>query len=422
MHITVVTPTHDTTWLGETWASLQAQAHEDWNWLLLPNGGATIPASIRGDNRVLVLDQETDMVGNVGALKQRLCNQAVGPVIVELDHDDILTPDCLTEVAAAIGDPYKPAFVYSDFVQFWPQHQSHVFGSAQGWETYPFEYNERIYTAMRAFEPNASSVRQIYYAPNHVRAWTKAAYVAAGGHDPELPVCDDHDLVCRMYLAEVPFRHIPRVLYLYRERCDETAMQNSFRKFRDDGTLEKVHHRNQNRYTWKLAHEWCRRAGLAKYDLGGRIDCPAGYTSVDLHGADVICDVTKGMPFEDNSVGIFRAADFLEHIPREHVIPFMNEMWRCLAPGGWLISRTPSTGGKGAWCDPTHASFWNDLSFRYYSDRRYAAYVPEITCRFEATRVWECYPSDWHKRNELKYVYADLVALKGQRHPGLQLI
>ena len=53
------------------------------------------------------------------------------------------------------------------------------------------------------------------------------------------------------------------------------------------------------------------------------------------------------MPFEDDSVGIFRAADFLEHIPREQVVPFMNEMWRCLAPGGWLISRTPVDGRQG---------------------------------------------------------------------------
>lgn len=422
MHVTVFTPTHDVTWLSETWASLRAQTYEDWDWLLLPNGGARIPADITADVRVKVLAEDWTMTGNVGALKRQLCNHAAGPVLIELDHDDILTPDCLAEVAAAIGDPLQPAFVYSDFVQFWPDHTSHVYPEDQGWETYPFEYGGRSYAAQRSFEPDASSLRRIYYAPNHVRAWTKAAYAAVGGHDPELPICDDHDLICRMYLAGVPFQHVPKVLYLYRDRAEETPMQNSFRKFRDDGTLEKVHHRNQNRYTWKLAFEWCRRAGLAKYDLGGRIDCPEGYTSVDLRDADVICDVTKGMPFEDNSVGIFRAADFLEHIPREYVVPFMNEMWRRPAPGGWLISRTPSTGGKGAFCDPTHASFWNDLNFRYYSDRRYAAYVPEITCRFQAARVWECYPSDWHKQLELKYVYADMVALKGQRFPGLQLI
>ena len=243
-------------------------------------------------------------------------------------------------------------FVYSDFVQFWPEHESHVFDASHGWETYPFEHGDRLYTAIRAFEPDPSSLRQIYYAPNHVRAWTRAGYTAAGGHDPELPVCDDHDLICRTYLAGVQFHHIPKVLYLYRERAGEPMVQNSYRTFRDDGTLERVHHRNQNRYTWKLIHSWCVRAGLPMYDLGGRIDCPATYKSIDLRDADIICDVTKGLPFEDSTVGIFRAADFLEHIPREHVIFVMNELWRCLVPGGWIISRTPSTGGKGALVRP----------------------------------------------------------------------
>jgi hypothetical protein len=421
MHVSVITPTHNTTWLGDAWTSLRAQAHDDWDWTVLPNDGARIPPDIAADGRVRVLPEDWTTGCNVGALKRQLCNHAAGPLIVELDHDDILTPDCLVEVVKAAGDD-EHAFVYSDFVQFFPDRRSYVFDAKQGWESYPYLFDDHEFTAMRAFEPCASSIRQVYWAPNHVRAWTKAAYMMVGGHDPELPVCDDHDLVCRLYLAGVPFRHIPKPLYLYRERAGSAHTQNSYRSFHDDGTLERAHHRNQNRYTWKLAMEWCRRAGLPMYDLGGRIDCPEGYQSVDLRDADVCCDVTEGLPFEDSSVGVFRAADFLEHIPIGKVVPLMNELWRCLAPGGWLISRTPSTGGKGAFCDPTHASFWNDLSFRYYTDKRYAAYVPEITCRFEATRVWECYPSQWHKKNDLKYVYADLVALKGQRHPGLQAI
>jgi SAM-dependent methyltransferase len=426
MHVSVITPTHDCRWLGDAWRSLQAQTHPHWNWLLMPNGGAEIPAEIARDARVWVLPAAEGEEGKVGALKRRLADLAPGPVVLELDHDDILTPDCLAEVVRAVGEDEdaadRPVFFYSDFVQFWPDGRSHTFDAKYGWESYPTMVDGKEYRAMRAFPPDASSLRQIYYAPNHVRAWTKAAYKLAGGHDPSLPVCDDFDLVCKLYLAGVEFCHIPRPLYLYRERAGKVSPRNSYREFRADGTLERIHARLQATSTWKLIHEWCRRARLPRYDLGGRIGCPAGYTSVDLHGAQVNCDLTAGFPFPDDSVGIFRAADFLEHIPREKVIFVMNEIWRCLAPGGWLISRTPSTGGYGAYCDPTHASFWNLLSFRYYTDRRYAAYVPEIRCRFQAARVWECYPSKWHEDQKLFYVYADLCALKGQRQAGEQLI
>jgi SAM-dependent methyltransferase len=97
----------------------------------------------------------------------------------------------------------------------------------------------------------------------------------------------------------------------------------------------------------------------------------------------------------------------------------MNEIYRVLAPGGWLLSATPSTDGRGAFQDPTHCSFWNPNSFWYFVRQAQRQYVPGITARFQGTRIWQEYPSEWHKEHQILYVYADLVALKGQRQPGL---
>ncbi len=41
----------------------------------------------------------------------------------------------------------------------------------------------------------------------------------------------------------------------------------------------------------------------------------------------------------------------------------MQEAHRCLTPGGWFLTLTPSTDGRGAFQDPTHVSFWNSNSF-----------------------------------------------------------
>jgi O-antigen biosynthesis protein len=172
-------------------------------------------------------------------------------------------------------------------------------------------------------------------------------------------------------------------------------------------------------------------------DLGGGHNSPAGYQSVDLVGGDINCDIRHGLPFADNSVACVRAYDFLEHIPHCHdsscnhgedgvtarcVVGVMNEIYRVLAPGGWLISRTPSTDGRGAFQDPTHVSFWNPNSFWYYTRAEQARYVPGIRCRFQATRIWQSFPSDWHKTHNILYVHADLVALKGQQQPGISEI
>jgi hypothetical protein len=89
-----------------------------------------------------------------------------------------------------------------------------------------------------------------------------------------------------------------------------------------------------------------------------------------------------------------------------------------LAPGGWLVSATPSSDGRGAYQDPTHVSFWNPNSFWYYTRRDQARFVPGITCPFQGARVWQTFPDEWHRVHNIPYVYADLVALKGQRQAG----
>jgi len=57
----------------------------------------------------------------------------------------------------------------------------------------------------------------------------------------------------------------------------------------------------------------------------------------------------------DNAVGLVRAVDFLEHVPDK--IRLMNELFRVLAPDGIVATLTPSTNGKGTFCDPTRVFY-----------------------------------------------------------------
>lgn len=75
-------------------------------------------------------------------------------------------------------------------------------------------------------------------------------------------------------------------------------------------------------------------------------------------------DLSKAWPWDDSSVDLLRAFDFIEHLPDK--IFTMNEAWRVLKPEGRFHVFVPVTPGAGAWCDPTHVSYWNRLSFDYY--------------------------------------------------------
>jgi SAM-dependent methyltransferase len=375
-----------------------------------------------------VVPFDGDKHGIVGALKRFACEQCLGDYLVELDHDDLLVPQALEVLGRAIEENENPDFLYSDFVEFRPDWTSRAYEEKYGWESYEVSFFGRSHTAMRAFPPTAAALQQIFYAPNHVRVWRRDTYFAIGGHDPDMPICDDQDLLIRTYLAGKRFVHIPEVLYFYRL---QDAGGNTYLERNKE--IQEKQQEIANKYIYALIEEECRRNNMPRVDLGGGHGSPSGYLAVDLVGGDVCCDIRQGLPFEDNSIGCVRAYDFLEHIPHcpdsscEHgangrpmcVVGIMNEIYRVLAPGGWLISRTPSTDGRGAFQDPTHCSFWNPNSFWYYTRHQQAQYVRGIDCRFQATRIWQAHPSDWHRNNNILYVFADLVALKGQRQPGM---
>lgn len=81
---------------------------------------------------------------------------------------------------------------------------------------------------------------------------------------------------------------------------------------------------------------------------------------------DLICDISKGLPYEDNTVDEVLALDFIEHLERHEVIFLMDEIYRVLKPNGIFYHRTPSSDGRGCWQDPTHKSAWNINTWRFY--------------------------------------------------------
>lgn len=428
MLISIFTPTHDTRYLGEVYDSLLEQDDVSWEWVIVPNGDVgPISDSLLADDRVRVCPAPAGMSG-IGRLKKYACTQCHGEYFLELDHDDLLTRGALKTIRKWIEKENRPGFLFSDFVNFYEDGQCQVYREEFGWTSYAFPYKGNDYVAMRAFEVTPSSLSLIFFAPNHVRIWSRKTYEESGGHDESMEVGDDHELLCRTYLSGANMVHIPEVLYLYRLQAGK---KNTF--LQQNQAIQTIQQETSNQYVYKLIEEWCRREKLPRIDLGGRLSCPQGFKSVDLTDADFNCDIRKGLPFEDDSVGCVRAFDFLEHIPHcpdsscRHgadgspmcVLGLMNEIYRVLAPGGWLTSKTPSSDGRGAFQDPTHCSFWNPNSFWYYTRAEQAKYVMGLQCRFQANRVWQTFPTDWHKQNNIPYVFADLVCLKGQRQPGL---
>ncbi len=99
--------------------------------------------------------------------------------------------------------------------------------------------------------------------------------------------------------------------------------------------------------------------------------------------------------FKDNSIEKVYASHFIEHIPQDLVIKTFNEIYRILIPNGIFEIYVPPTQSpdgkacKGAFRDPTHRSYWNDESFRYF-DMSWERELSEsygIKCNFKPLKI-----------------------------------
>ncbi len=411
MKLSIFTPTHDPKFLSRLYESLKVQTYKNWEWVIVPNGefsnGGDSLMPLISDKRIKIIPSPKEITG-IGGLKKFACEQCTGEVLVEVDHDDELFPTCLAELAAAFQDG-SIDFVYSNCCEVREGYKPNFeYTDSPGWKYRLCRYRSHTLKELVAFAPDPRSVSKIWYAPNHVRSWRRSFYEVIGGHNEKLEVLDDQDLMCRTYIAG-NMHHIDKPLYVYHVHENNTCYSKErFDKIQVD-TL-----RLHDFYIEALCLKWCNLNGLRAIDLCGGHNPRPGFESVDLDNADIICDLNGRWDFRDETIGLIRASDALEHL--RDPIHVMKEAYRVLAPNGWFLTNTPSTDGRGAFQDPTHVSFWNSNSFWYYTRHDQARFI-DTPVKFQLSRILNYFPSEWHKIHNIPYVKADLVKYAG-RTPG----
>ena len=414
MKFSIITPTHiKNAFLLDLYRSIVAQTYTNWEWVIWLNGGATpsqVEEEIRNDSRVHVFVSEEDN-NCVGFNKNRAFHLGDGDVLVEIDHDDLFTPDCLEELYKVFQDP-TVGFAYSDDAMWHMSEEVQPFGEAYGWTHRKIDWNGKQLVAHNSFQPTSHSLSFIWYAPDHVRAWRRNEYIRIGGHDPKFSICDDHELMIRTYL-NMKMVHIPKVLYIYRITGQNTWLERN--QAIQQTTVQLFH-----THAWDLACKDARDRGLSIVELGGGINPRAGCDiNIDLEDGNLKYDLNDGIPLPDNSVGVINASHILEHLHDKHKI--MCEIHRVLADGGWAFIQVPSTDGRGAFQDPTHVSYWNENCFWYYTRQDKAMFIRNDKIRFQAFKLDTFY---WEPRSDnIAVTDAWLVAIKSDnRRPHLKTI
>ncbi len=396
MKISIFSPTHNTIFLREAYDSIKGQNF--YEWIVVFNNGAEVIDFDDPRVKPFVL---TCAPKWVGPLKAFACEQATGDVLLELDHDDLLTPNAVAEVRKAFRDP-EIGFVYSNTIHATGDFQKvNRFSEVYGWKYREVKFNGHDLDEHISFPPSPDCISRIWFAPNHLRAFRKSVYDQVRGYNKEMRILDDLDLMCRMYLV-TKFKHIDKGLYVYRVHGE-----NSWLRY--NAEIQENVYRIYDQYIDQLV----MRLNGEKIDLGGRKNAAIGYKTVDLKDANILADLNSEWPFKDDSFAVIRACDVFEHL--KDPLHTIKECYRVLKPGGWLMGQVPSTDGRGAFQDPTHVSFWNENSFLYYTHRDWAQYI-DTPVRFQTPRIYTT------EKNEMgvNWVKFNLISLKdGYRPPGM---
>lgn len=209
--------------INRPYQSLLNQTYSNWEWIIVDDSGdddETYNSSLVTlvDPRVRRYRQDSRS-GYIGSIKRYAAGLCTGEILVELDHDDELTPDCLERIVEAFKNNPECGFAFGESTEvYWGSNHAHWYGWDFGYG-YGLYYRvwvhnmKRWQNVVRTADLNWQTIRHLVGLPNHPRAWTRDCYHLIGGHRPNLFVADDYDLLVRSFLS-TRFVQIPHLLYI----------------------------------------------------------------------------------------------------------------------------------------------------------------------------------------------------------------
>lgn len=208
--------------LWRTYQSLKEQTYPNWEWVIVndsSDGGRTLKIAEQiasEDYRVKVYDFREKSNGIIGEVKYRAACLTKGQWLAELDHDDILTDNCTMDIINASIKYPDAGFIYNDSVEIDENWNSLKYnpGFCFGYGAYrKVNYKEYNWDVAITSNINPKTIRHIVGVPNHVRAWRRDVYFAIGGHNRNLSVADDYELMIRTFL-HTRLVKIPKLGYI----------------------------------------------------------------------------------------------------------------------------------------------------------------------------------------------------------------
>jgi hypothetical protein len=164
-----------------------------------------------------------------------------GDWVVELDHDDYLTKECLSTCNDAIKKYPDAGFLYSDVCEMYEDGEPKTYDHdwSGNWYARHDNYFDFGYAGHSWVNVDGKDIVAHWYPdinpltirfnismPDHVRMWERELYHKIDGHNTNTPVADDLEIIIRSFL-NTRIIHVKRVLYLQYNNRSSTVDNNA---------------------------------------------------------------------------------------------------------------------------------------------------------------------------------------------------
>lgn len=209
--------------LEEAIGNVRSQIYKDWE-LCIADDGSTDPAIGQTLTKLAARDPRIRWVrrsenGGISAATNSAAELATGEFLAFLDHDDLLTPDALGQMALYAADHSDTDIIYSD--------------------------DDKIDMAGRRYDPQfkpdwSPTLLLSYMYVSHLLVVRRSLFAAVGGVREGFEGSQDYDLALRASERARSIGHVPRVLYHWRAAPGSVAKSAATKPRSIDAGLRAV--------------------------------------------------------------------------------------------------------------------------------------------------------------------------------------
>lgn len=192
--------------IKRAYASLLKQTLRDWEWVILDDTPSTdkshfdfLTELFKEDKRVR-LYKGSENNGSIGNVKNAVVSLCRGKYVIELDHDDEILPNVLSDSVKVFQEQPEVGFIYMDYTNIYENGSNYSYGDcfSLGYAGYYMQWYEGRWVYV-ASTPNINNVTlsHIVAVPNHPRIWRRKTLLEMGNYSEMLPISDDYELLLR---------------------------------------------------------------------------------------------------------------------------------------------------------------------------------------------------------------------------------